>query len=125
MTVRKRNRPPRHPGELVREVLVTFGPSIAEAARRMSMGPAELGNVFDGVMPVDADLAVRFERLTGAEPSLYLQMQDEIEFWNARLRLARTLEPFPAERMRACPISTRVNSVKNDEPSLLDAVTAA
>jgi putative SOS response-associated peptidase YedK len=35
------------------------------------------------------------------------------------------LKPFPAERMRAYPISTRVNSVKNDEPSLLDAITAA
>jgi antitoxin HigA-1 len=90
--VRKRNRPPRHPGELMREVLATFGLSIAEAARRMRMGPAELGNVFDGVMPVDADLAVRFERLTGAEPTLYLHMQDEIELWNARRRLARTLE---------------------------------
>jgi hypothetical protein len=30
-------------------------------------------------------------------------------------------KPSPAERMRAYPISTKVNSVKNDEPSLLDA----
>jgi antitoxin HigA-1 len=90
--VRKRNRPPPHPGEAMREVLETLGLAIGEAARRMRMGPAELGNVFDGVMPVDADLAVRFERLTGAEPTLYLHMQDEIELWNARRRLARTLE---------------------------------
>jgi len=27
--------------------------------------------------------------------------------------------------MRAYPISTKVNNVKNDEPSLLDAVAAA
>jgi putative SOS response-associated peptidase YedK len=35
------------------------------------------------------------------------------------------LNPLPAERMRAYPISSKVNSVKNDEPSLLDAITAA
>jgi addiction module HigA family antidote len=89
--VRMRNRPPPNPGEAMREVLETLGLAIGEAARRMSMGPAELGNVLDGVMPVDADLAVRFERLTGAEPTLYLHMQDEIELWNARGRLATTL----------------------------------
>ena len=36
--------------------------------------------------------------------------------------LRALLKPYPAERMRAYPISTRVNSVKNDEPSLLKAV---
>jgi putative SOS response-associated peptidase YedK len=36
--------------------------------------------------------------------------------------LRAMLEPFPAERMRAYPVSARVNSVKNDEPSLIEAV---
>jgi putative SOS response-associated peptidase YedK len=34
--------------------------------------------------------------------------------------LQALLKPFPAEAMRAYPVSTRVNSVKNDEPSLLE-----
>lgn len=34
------------------------------------------------------------------------------------------LNPHPAERMRAYPISTKVNSVKNDEPSLIEPTTA-
>jgi putative SOS response-associated peptidase YedK len=34
--------------------------------------------------------------------------------------LQALLKPLPAERMRAYPISTKVNSVKNDEPSLLE-----
>ena len=38
--------------------------------------------------------------------------------WDELLAL---LKPYPAERMRAYPVSTRVNSVKNDEPSLLEA----
>jgi putative SOS response-associated peptidase YedK len=30
--------------------------------------------------------------------------------------------PYPAEALRAYPISTRVNSPKNDEPSIIDPV---
>jgi putative SOS response-associated peptidase YedK len=41
-----------------------------------------------------------------------------------RARMKILLKPFPAERMRAYPVSTKVNSVKNDEPSLLEQVKA-
>jgi putative SOS response-associated peptidase YedK len=33
--------------------------------------------------------------------------------------------PFPAERMRAYSVSAKVNSVKNDEPSLIEAAQSA
>ena len=38
--------------------------------------------------------------------------------------LQALLKSYPAERMRAYPISTKVNSVKNDGPELLDAASA-
>lgn len=34
------------------------------------------------------------------------------------------LQPFPAERMKAYPVSPRVNNVKNDDPSLIEPVMA-
>lgn len=34
--------------------------------------------------------------------------------------LKRLLKPFPAEEMRCYPVSTRVNSVKNDGPELIE-----
>ena len=37
--------------------------------------------------------------------------------------LMALLRPFPAERMKAYPISTRVNSVKNDDAGLLEPAT--
>jgi putative SOS response-associated peptidase YedK len=37
-----------------------------------------------------------------------------------RDELLELLQPYPADRMRAYPISTRVNSVRNDEPALLE-----
>lgn len=33
------------------------------------------------------------------------------------------LVPFPAERMRAWPISTRVNSPRNNDPGILEPVS--
>ena len=34
------------------------------------------------------------------------------------------LQPFPAELMRAYPVSTRVNNVKNDAPDLIETIEA-
>lgn len=34
------------------------------------------------------------------------------------------LRPYPAELMRAVPVSTRVNSPKNDDPAVLESVSA-
>ena len=39
-----------------------------------------------------------------------------------RAAIEAMLAPFPAERMRAYPISTRVNDVKNDGPELIQPV---
>jgi putative SOS response-associated peptidase YedK len=38
--------------------------------------------------------------------------------------LQALLKPFPAEHTRAYPVSAKANSVKNDEPSLLDPMLA-
>jgi putative SOS response-associated peptidase YedK len=38
--------------------------------------------------------------------------------------LLSLLTPFPPERMRAYPVSPRVNSVKNDDPGLIDPLMA-
>jgi putative SOS response-associated peptidase YedK len=41
-----------------------------------------------------------------------------------RQSLTAMLDPFPASRMKAFPISRRVNSPANDDPSILDPVDA-
>jgi putative SOS response-associated peptidase YedK len=35
------------------------------------------------------------------------------------------MRPFPAERMRMWPISTRVNKPENDDPSIVDPIELA
>jgi len=39
--------------------------------------------------------------------------------------LRSLLQPFPAEHMRAYPVSSRVNSVRNDDPSLIEPAPGA
>jgi addiction module HigA family antidote len=84
-----RNRAPTHPGEVMQEILEeTMGLSIEDAARRLGVNSAVLEAVLGGRADVYAELALRFQKLTGAEPSLYLAMQVEVDLWRARQHLA-------------------------------------
>jgi putative SOS response-associated peptidase YedK len=55
------------------------------------------------------------------------------EAWSAWLgqepasadELQALLKPFPAERMRAYSVSSRVNSVKNDDAGLIEPMMAS
>jgi putative SOS response-associated peptidase YedK len=44
---------------------------------------------------------------------------------SANPRAAELIRPFPAELMRAWPVSTRVNKVGNDDPACMEAVEGA
>jgi addiction module HigA family antidote len=83
-------RAPTHPGELMREILEDHVKlPIAEAARRMKVSRAALYAVLDGRSAVTAEMAVRFAKLVGGEPSLYLHMQTGRDLWFAQEKLSR------------------------------------
>jgi len=85
-------RAPTHPGELMREILDDHVRlPITEAARRMKISRPTLYAVLTGKGAVTADMALRFGRLTGGAPELYLQMQAQLDLWAARQRLSETL----------------------------------
>jgi addiction module HigA family antidote len=85
-------RAPTHPGELMREILDEhLHLSTAEAARRMKIPAAGLSASLRGAKSVTADMALRFGRLTGGAPELYVQMQAQYDLWTARERLKEAL----------------------------------
>ncbi len=97
MTEYKAKRPmrraPSHPGALMREILSEHVPlPIAEAARRMQVSRPSLYAVLNGKSAVTADMALRFGKLTGGEPTLLVQMQARCDLWEAAQRLAKTLD---------------------------------
>ncbi len=84
---------PAHPGELMREILDDHVKlSVAVAAGRMGVTRAALNNVLNGTSAVSADMALRFGRLVGGAPDLYLSMQGNYELWHARERLGAKLK---------------------------------
>jgi antitoxin HigA-1 len=82
-----------HPGELMREILTEhLRLPIAEAARRMQISRPSLYAVLNGNGGVTADMALRFGKLTGGAPELFVQMQAQYDLFEARNKLAKTLE---------------------------------
>lgn len=85
-------RPPSHPGDLFREILDDpLHMPVAEAARRMRVSRQALHAVLAGEASVTADMALRFGRLAGGAPELYLAMQARRDLWEAEARLRDTL----------------------------------
>ena len=60
---------------------------IAEAARRMKVSRPALYAVLNGTAAMTAEMAVRFARLTGVAPELYLNMQTGHDLEVAQQRL--------------------------------------
>jgi antitoxin HigA-1 len=85
-------RDPVHPGALMREILDEhLRLTIAEAARRMKVSRPALHAVLSGSAAVSAEMALRFARLTGGAPELYLQMQAGHDLEMAQQRLKTEL----------------------------------
>lgn len=79
---------PTHPGELMRKILEEHVRlPIAEVARRMTISRPALYNVLNGDAAVTADMALKFGRLVGGNPDLYVHMQSAYDLWHAHRRL--------------------------------------
>ncbi len=90
---RARRVAPTHPGVVMREILEeALKLSVAAAAERMGISRQSLYEVLRGENRVTAEMALRFGRLAGAEPALYLNMQGELDLWEAEQNLAAELK---------------------------------
>lgn len=68
--------PPVHPGALLREdILPAIGLSKAELARRLGISRQSLYDVLGEAQAVTPDMALRFGRLFGNSPEMWLNMQ--------------------------------------------------
>lgn len=92
-------RAPTHPGELMREILEEHVKlPIAEAARRMRISRPSLYAVLNGKGAVTPDMALRFGKLVGSDPELYVRMQVGYSMWHARKANAavlKAIKPVP------------------------------
>jgi addiction module HigA family antidote len=113
-------REPSHPGELWREILEDHVKlSVSEAARRLGVSRQSLHEILGGRAACTAEMALRFARLTGGAPELYVQMQLQRDLWLAEHRISAALaeiEPAglrEAEPSAAATLRKRLGSARD------------
>jgi addiction module HigA family antidote len=82
------NRPPTHPGEVLREdVLPALGLSVSEAARRLGISRQQLHRVLACTHPITTEMALRIGKFAGNGPGIWLRMQQAYDLWHAGQRM--------------------------------------
>ena len=87
-TKRPLNRPPTHPGEILREdVLPALGLSVSEAARRLGISRQQLHRVLACTYPITTEMALRIGKFAGNGPGIWLRMQQAHDYLHAEQRM--------------------------------------
>lgn len=82
--VRTPDRPPTHPGELLREdVLPATGMTKVEIARLLGISRQQLYDILDEKRPVSPTVAVKLGKLFGNGAGVWARMQAAYDIWQA------------------------------------------
>ncbi len=85
-------RAPIHPGEILREdVLSALGISVTEAARRLGISRQQLHRILACTHPITPQMALRIGRFAGNGPGLWLRMQQNYDLWQAEQQMKEEL----------------------------------
>jgi addiction module HigA family antidote len=91
--IRYKDRPPTHPGEILREdVFPALGLSTAALADNLGVTRQALHSVLREKAAVSPEMAIRLGKLLGNGPQLWLRMQEAVDLWNAERKLAEQID---------------------------------
>ena len=91
MTVERRQRPPTHPGAILREdILPAPGLSKTETARRLGVSRQTLYDILREKRPVTPAMALRLGKFRSNGPRLWLNMQAAHDLWHESRRVDRS-----------------------------------
>ena len=90
-------RAPIHPGEILREdVLSSLGISVTEAARRLGVSRQQLHRILACTHPITPRMALRIGRFVGNGPGLWLRMQQNYDLWQTEQQMKDELSKIEA-----------------------------
>lgn len=97
----KVQRPPTHPGRVVRLELEELGMTITEAADRLHVARPTLSRLVNESQSVSPEMALKLGRFFGNGTELWLNMQTRFDQWRVEhdrdaLRAAERVEPVGA-----------------------------
>jgi addiction module HigA family antidote len=99
MTMRDPKRRPTHPGELLREdVLTALKMTQGDLAKRLGVSRLSVSELLHGKRALTPDMAVRIGRLTSTTPQSWLHMQAAVDLWELQQdpKRYKHIEPVPA-----------------------------
>ena len=80
----KRQRRPTHPGELLREeILSAANITQGELAKRMGVSRRTVNEICQERRGVTADMAHRLARVLNTTPDVWMNMQAAVDIWDA------------------------------------------
>ena len=84
VVVRSPDRPPTHPGAILREdIIPATRRSKSEIARLLGISRQQLYCILDETKPVSPAVAVRLGKLFGNGAGLWMRMQTAYDVWHA------------------------------------------
>ena len=84
------NRPPTHPGEILREdFLGPYGMTQTDLAERLGISFPRVNEIVNGRRGITPDTAIRLSRLFGTTPEFWLNGQLEWDLWHAQRAISR------------------------------------
>jgi addiction module HigA family antidote len=90
---RRPNRPPTHPGALLRDVVLpAIKLPVSEVAKRLLVTRQQLHRVLSEKAGVSPEMALRLGKFCGNGPDLWLRMQEAYDLWQARKKLGRQVD---------------------------------
>jgi len=79
-----KNRPPIHPGEILREeFLEPLGLTQRDLADRIDVSYQRVNELVNGKRGVTADTALRLARAFGTSPDVWINLQVRVDLWEA------------------------------------------
>ncbi len=99
MIAKDADRPPIHPGEILRDdVLPGLGIPAAVAAKALGVSRQALHRVLAGTAAVSPEMALRLGRYCGNGPDVWLRVQAAYDLWHAERRLGADLAAIKTPR---------------------------
>jgi antitoxin HigA-1 len=96
---RDANRPPTHPGEILREdVLPALNMPVSKAAAQLGISRAMLHRILSGTHGVSPNMALRLGKFCGNGPELWLNMQRAHDLWHAEREMRDELSKIPTHK---------------------------
>ena len=83
---------PPHPGEVLREWLVSI--TVTEAAARLDIARVSLSRLLNGANGISADMDVRLTKALGTTQGYWLGLQADYDLWQARRHFKGRVRPI-------------------------------